>query len=269
VKICLLMDRLGHPVLEAAAQALEKQGASVAIVHVASEPIPEDADLYLLKSRAARALRAALHAELHGASVINSVAATASCLDRVLLARRMEQAAIPFPQTSRAPTLERLIASSSTHLDAWPIVVKSRRSRRGDLVRRVDSSAELGTLAADWGREAVIAQPLVGDDEWELKVWVIGERIYAARRRPKFGECPAHAEVRVPHEQLPEEIEALARAAGAALGLELYGIDVLCCERGPVIVDVNPFPGFRSVPSAGEALADHVMRRVGREQAVA
>jgi ribosomal protein S6--L-glutamate ligase len=269
VKICLLVDRLGHPVLEAVARALEKRGASVATAHVASEPIPEDADLYLLKSRAARALRAALHAELHGAAVINSVVATASCLDRVLLARRMEQAGIPFPQTSRAPTLERLIASSSTHLEAWPIVVKSRRSRRGDLVQRVDSSAELGTLAADWGREAVIAQPVVGDDDWELKVWVIGERIYAARQRPKFGQRLADADLRVAHEELPEEIEALARAAGSALGLELYGIDVLGGEPGPVIVDVNPFPGFRCVPSAAEALADHVIRRAGREQAAA
>jgi ribosomal protein S6--L-glutamate ligase len=269
VKLCLLIDRRGHPVLEPTAEELARHGASVTVACVASEPIPDDADLYLLKSRSPRALRAALHAELHGALVLNSVAATVSCVDRVLLAKRMEQAGLPFPQTSRAPALELMIATSSTRPPTWPIVVKSRRSRRGDLVRRVDSSAELRALTAGWGHESVIAQPLVGDDSWELKLWVIGERVYGARRRPRFGERPARADVRVPCEELPPDIAQLARAAGAALGLELYGVDVLSSAAGPVIVDVNAFPGFRSVPAARELLADHIMSLVGQETAAA
>jgi ribosomal protein S6--L-glutamate ligase len=265
VKICLLVDRPGHPVLEAAARALEQDGASVAIAQVASALPPDDADLYLLKSRAAPALRAALRAEHERAVVVNSVAATATCLDRVLLAKRMGQARLPFPRTSSATTLDRLIAVSDGREQAWPMIVKSRRSRRCDLVRRVESHAELRALAGDWGSEAVIAQPVVGDDRSEHKVWVIGERIFAARRRPELGERPPRADARVLCEQLPEAIEELARATGAALGLELYGVDVLSEQRGPVIVDVNPFPGFRCVPSAGEALAAHVLRLAERE----
>jgi ribosomal protein S6--L-glutamate ligase len=36
-----------------------------------------------------------------------------------------------------------------------------------------------------------------------------------------------------------------ARDAGAALDLRLYGIDLLITGGRPVVVDVNPFPGFR------------------------
>ena len=36
--------------------------------------------------------------------------------------------------------------------------------------------------------------------------------------------------------------------------LLLYGLDLVITEKGPVIVDVNSFPGFRGVPGADSAL---------------
>jgi ribosomal protein S6--L-glutamate ligase len=277
VKVCLLVDHPGHPVLEAAARELaEEHGAAVAIVEVSRTEPPGDADVYLLKARSERALRAARRAELAGASVINSVAATAACLDRVSMAQRMWQASLPFPDTQSAATLDCLIASLSRRKATWPIIVKSRRSRRGDLVRLVSSSAELHELASDWGSEAVVAQRFVRHDGSEQKVWVIGRRVYAARKRPELDERGDRTEMPMSRERLaeraedlPEGVEDLARAAGAAFGLELYGVDVLLSEHGPVAVDVNPFPGFRRVPSAGDALADHVMRLMRLQEAPA
>jgi ribosomal protein S6--L-glutamate ligase len=114
----------------------------------------------------------------------------------------------------------------------------------------------------------VIAQPVVRDVGWEHKVWVIGDRLYAARRRPQLDERGYRTEL-TPCEPLREGLEDLARATGAAFGLELYGVDVLISERGPVAVDVNPFPGFRRVPSAGATLAAHVMGVMTREKALA
>jgi ribosomal protein S6--L-glutamate ligase len=270
MRVCLLLDRLGHPVLEAAAHELARDyGASVATVVVGRTEPPEDADVYLLKSRSNGALKAARRAELEGASVLNSAVATAACLDRVSMARRMWQASLPFPDTWSAPTLDRLIVSLSRREPAWPIIVKSRRSRRGDLVRLVSSDAELHGLASDWRSEAVIAQPVVRHDGWEQKVWVIGGRLYAARRRPELGRRGHRTEALMPSQRLPDGIEDLARATGAAFGLELYGVDVLLGEHGPVVVDVNPFPGFRCVPSAGAALAAHVVGLMTREKALA
>jgi ribosomal protein S6--L-glutamate ligase len=267
MRVCLLLDRLGHPVLEAAAHELaEDYGASVAPIVVGRTEPPEDADVYLLKSRSDRALRVARRAELEGASVLNSAVATNACLDRVSMARRMWQARLPFPDTWSAPTLDRLVVSLNRRDPAWPIVVKSRRSRRGDLVRLVSSDAELHGLASDWGREAVIAQPVVRHDGWDYKVWVIGGRLCAARRRPGHGERVNQTEMLTPSGRLPEGIEDLARATGAAFGLELYGVDVLLSEHGPVAIDVNPFPGFRYVPRAGAALAALVIRLTAREQ---
>jgi ribosomal protein S6--L-glutamate ligase len=270
LKVCLLVDRLGHRVLESAARELsDAHGAAVTVVDVGRTQPPDDADLYLLKSRTDRALRAARRVELAGAAVVNSAPATGACLDRVVLAERMSQAGLPFPDTWSGPTLESLIVPASGRDQEWPIVVKSRRSRRGDLVCVIRSSAELHALAAEWANEPVVAQRIVRHDGWEHKVWVIGGRLYCARRRAEFAEHRGRADVSMPREQLSDAIEGLARAVGAAFGLELYGVDVLVSERGPVVVDVNPFPGFRRMPSAGAAIAGHVMRVARREWAPA
>jgi ribosomal protein S6--L-glutamate ligase len=151
----------------------------------------------------------------------------------------------------------------------WPIVVKSRRSRRGDLVCVIRSSAELHALAADWANEPLVAQRIVRHDGWEHKVWVIGGDVYRARRRSQFGAHGSRAAASTPVEQPADAIADLARAVGVAFGLDLYGVDVLVGERGPVVVDVNAFPGFRRVPSAGELVAAHVMRLTRREAAPA
>ena len=57
----------------------------------------------------------------------------------------------------------------------------------------------------------------------------------------------------------PELVE-LARRCGRAFGLTLYGLDLIEGPDGPVIVDVNYFPGYRGVPGAAERVAEQVER---------
>jgi ribosomal protein S6--L-glutamate ligase len=128
----------------------------------------------------------------------------------------------------------------------------------------IGSEAELHSLVADWGSEPVVVQRTVRDDGWEHKVWVIGDQLHCVRRRSQFGERVAEAGMFTPLEQLSGAIAELAREVGAVFGLELYGVDVLAGEHGPVVVDVNPFPGFRRMPYAGELLAARVMHLARR-----
>ena len=47
---------------------------------------------------------------------------------------------------------------------------------------------------------------------------------------------------------------------GEVLGLHLYGVDLVRTERGPRVVDVNYFPGYKGVPGAAKLIADYVYR---------
>jgi ribosomal protein S6--L-glutamate ligase len=54
------------------------------------------------------------------------------------------------------------------------------------------------------------------------------------------------------------EVEELANRLGSALGIELYGFDVVVTDDGPYVVDFSPFPGFKGVPDAAALLADYI-----------
>ena len=49
------------------------------------------------------------------------------------------------------------------------------------------------------------------------------------------------------------------QAVGVTLGLEVYGVDLVPTADGPVVVDVNAFPGFKGADGATGVLAAHLL----------
>jgi len=58
--------------------------------------------------------------------------------------------------------------------------------------------------------------------------------------------------------------DSRALAVGRALGLGQFGRDVIESDDGPVVVDVNYFPGYKGVPDAGAMIADYIDRYARR-----
>jgi ribosomal protein S6--L-glutamate ligase len=226
-------------------------------------------DVVLLKSRSPEARRVARSAEQAGSLVVNPPAATEAALDRAATAEALERAGVPAPRSWSVPALRELVARSAEL--PWPLVVKSRTSSKRDLVRLVGDPAELEGLLPEWGDEPVVAQEFAANDGFDVKLWVIGDDMSAARRRSALQSSDKSSDEALDAAGLPEEWTRVARAAGAALDLQLYGVDLLISGGRPVVVDVNPFPGFRGarepaasllrfLSSLGPALADR--RRV-------
>lgn len=254
MRIGLITSAPGHPLL-AAATALLTPGHQV--VHL--DPETTDAataplaDVHLLKARTPRALDLAAALERRGVPVVNSAAATALCQDRTVMADLALRAGLPFAATRTHATLAELAAGPPL---TGPVVVKSRHSRRGDLVARADSDARLRELATALPREPVVVQeyaPNSGDDH---KLWAVGERTFAALRRSELspeGRGPARP---LPEGGLPAGWAGLVRRVGEVFALDVYGVDVLDTGDGtPLIVDINAFPGIRGQSGAPEALA--------------
>jgi ribosomal protein S6--L-glutamate ligase len=260
--VCFIVDRRDHPVIAATAERLalehrvsiiDAQALRAREAH--ARPRDPRADVYLLKSRAPWAIQRAREFEARGARVVNTPAATAACRDRVRMARRLAHAGVPCPPTTSFASL--LSLRDGQTRPRFPFVVKSRHSRRGDLVAKVTGVAELGTLAPRWAGEPIVVQEFVPGDGWDWKLWMIGGAAAAARRRTTLEEGRGD-DLPVQLDRLPIGWLELARKIGTRFGLELYGVDLLATERGPVVVDVNAFPGFRSVPSAPERLASFI-----------
>jgi ribosomal protein S6--L-glutamate ligase len=217
---------------------------------------PEDhADMYLLKSRSPQAQAFARRAERAGALVVNRPAATAAALDRWAMATLLDLSGVPAPRTWSFPTLRQMAADEVTRQWLpWPLVVKSRTSGRGDLVRLVHDRTALLGLLPQWGDEPVIAQEFVANDGFDIKVWVIGDDLSAARRACALDVLDKTSDVALAGDDLPVDWVRTARNAGAALGLDLFGVDLLVTDRGPVVIDVNAFPGFQGANDPAESM---------------
>jgi ribosomal protein S6--L-glutamate ligase len=261
--VCFVVDR-DHPVITATAERVSREHP-VAIIDPQACPRDADpiADVYLLKSHSAKAIELARKLEARGARVVNTSVATETCVDRVLTSSRMQIAGLPWPRTASFACLHSLVSQPSRDRPLrLPLVVKSRRSRRGDLVAKVSRTAELDELDALWADEPVIVQEFLAGDGWDWKLWVIGNHLAGARRRTALEESRGEDHP-VQLDDLPAGWLKLARDVGALFGLELYGVDVLATARGPVVVDVNAFPGYRSVRDAPAHLASFVDGAMG------
>ncbi|MGX1755808.1 ATP-grasp domain-containing protein [Streptomyces lydicus] len=220
------------------------------------------ADVYLLKARTPRALALAALLEEHGAPVLNSAAATARCQDRVEMAAVARAAGLPFAGTVAVATVGELAAAGEPD---GPLVIKSRFSRRHDLVARADSAVRLRELAADWSDEPVVVQEFTANSGWDHKLWVVDGQLFAGLRRSELAPDGRGPTLPLPVGELPESWTGAALRAGEVFGLDVYGVDVLDAGGGaPLIVDINAFPGIRGQAGAPEALAQLALRTAAR-----
>ena len=276
--ICLIMDNPEtprHPVIAVALQSLSTRHTVrlldiltlSGVQAIALEAEHQPADLYLLKSHAPQALERAHALEQDGRRVVNSWSASLACQDRMLMTAQMQLAHLPWPGTRAFATLAEAINDPAlSPSSAWPLIIKSRFSHRGDLVGKLEDRAQLEALLADWSKEPVVLQDFIAGDGWDIKLWIIGQQVFAARRRTPLEEGASKEDFPLSAAELPAEWRDLALAIGQAFQMPLYGVDLLMTEKGPLIVDINAFPGFRGVPGASEALVDLVERLLRGEE---
>ncbi|MEV5732676.1 alpha-L-glutamate ligase [Streptomyces sp. NPDC052292] len=264
MRIGLITSDPGHPLL-AATTALLADEHTVLTLDPRTAPAPEPsepvADVYLLKARTPQAISLARALEERGARVVNSAAATELCQDRTVMAEHARRAGLPFAATRTYPTLARLVEGPGFR---GPLVVKSRHSRKHDLVARVDDDAGLRPLAAAHPHEPVVVQQFAPNDGWDRKLWAIGGRIFAALRRSELSPEGRGPTLPLALDSLPPGWASLVRQAGEVFALDVYGVDIL--DRGPdgpLIVDVNAFPGVRAQPGAPQALAALALSNAG------
>ena len=142
----------------------------------------EPPDVVLLKSRTPEARQVARTAERAGSLVVNSPAATEAALDRAATAEALDRAGVPAPRTWSVPALRELAADGARRS-------RGRSSSRAAPAPVATSCAwsaartELAELLPEWAEEPVIAQEFAANDGFDIKVWVIGTDLSAARRR--------------------------------------------------------------------------------------
>jgi len=203
-----------------------------------------------------------------GVATPNPPAAIRVGRDHWATAMALTVAGLPVPPTLAGADPEALAAEAVLHL-GLPAVVKQRRSRMGVGVIRCATRDHLeAVLDSLWrvGDEVVVQRWLAGGEQ-SLRLLVIGGAVVAAARfsaaEGEWRSNSARGGSAEAHDASPDE-ERLAVAAAAALGLGHCGVDLVEGDTGPVILEINPTPGFLRLEEAtgvdvARALVEHAV----------
>lgn len=210
----------------------------------------DDHDLFILKSHTelALSLAGALHGE--GMRLLNPYQSCTATQDKVVTCRRLQAAGVPVPPTwvTADPALVHAL------LERGPLVVKPVRGHRGAGVVVVRRPEDLAAVARPAPDAPVVVQDHVPGPGEDLKVYVVGQEVHAVRK-PFAADSFTRPGRPVP---VTEAVRSIALRCGDALGLGLYGLDVIEADIGPVVVDVNYFPGYKGAPGAAGQIAGYI-----------
>lgn len=205
-------------------------------------------DLYILKSHTELSLSLAgiLHAQ--GARLLNPYRSCLATQDKIVAAQRLLAAGIPTPRSWVTGDLSQLKAI----VEERPLIIKPYRGHCGAGIVLVNRPEQLASLPPP--QSPLLVQEYVAGSGEDLKVYVVGEEVFAVRKpfsATSFTQpgwpCGVSAEVR-----------AIALRCGRAFGLGLYGLDIIESASGPLVVDLNYFPGYKGVRNVAPRIAAYV-----------
>jgi glutathione synthase/RimK-type ligase-like ATP-grasp enzyme/MFS family permease len=205
-------------------------------------------DLYVLKSRTDLSLSLAgvLHAQ--GARFLNPYESCVAAQNKIVAARRLRRAGVPTPLTWATGDFSLL----EEVVDEMPLVLKPYQGHRGAGIHVVHDRTELAAVP-ETEVPMLVQEHIEGTGE-DLKVYVVGEQVFAVRKQFSEGSFSVAGEPAA----VSPEVRDIAQRCGQALGLGLYGLDVIESADGPVVVDVNYYPGYKGVPEIAPVIADYI-----------
>jgi len=228
----------GYSVTEAIAEEILQRPELIAVAH----------DLYLLKSHTELSLALAGLLHVQGADLLNPYQSCSLVQSKIVTARLLKRAGVPAPDSWVTGDL----ALAKALVRERPLIIKPHRGHRGAGLHLCRTPEEIDRLPPPV--EPVIIQEAITGPGEDLKVYVVGNEVRGVRK--PFSATSFSVPGRPA--QLTAEVRQLALRVGTACGLGLYGLDIIENERGPYVVDVNYFPGYKGVPDAAPLVADYI-----------
>ena len=191
--------------------------------------------------------------EIQGVPILNGGLAIARARDKLRCLQVLSKRGIDIPKTMliRHP---KALESSVARVEGPPVILKLLQGTQGVGVMLAESvkSAE-SVLDTLWGLgQNLIVQKFVAESRGkDIRAFVVGDEVVAAmRRRAQEGEFRSNIHRGGTGEairRLPEAYRRAAVRASRILGLKVAGVDMLECDTGPLVMEVNASPGLEGI----------------------
>lgn len=215
---------------------------------VRSDRLTPAHDLYILKSHTELSLSLAGILHSQGAAMLNPYLSCIATQDKITASRRLFAAGVPTPRcwvTDDLSLLGSVVAER-------PLLIKPYRGHRGMGIHVVNTPPELAALPRP--DVPVLIQEFIPGSSEDIKVYVVGDEVFAVS---KPFSADSFTRPGRPYPVSPA-LRAIALRCGKAFGLGLYGLDVIEGPQGPVVVDLNYFPGYKGVLDVAPLIADYI-----------
>ena len=152
-------------------------------------------------------------------------------------------------------------------LGAFPVVAKTVYGNDGKGVAIFESKRSLLSglelmLDNNVEAETILLQEFVVTDNKDYRCFVVGDKVVAQMER-SAPENDFRANLsgggHGKKVDLPPEVQQLAIESARCLDLDIAGVDILLSDKGPVLCEVNPRPGFKICKITGVNVADHII----------
>jgi ribosomal protein S6--L-glutamate ligase len=200
-------------------------------------------------------------AEASGRLTINRRDAIAAVHNKAQMSVALAAAALPIPQTFLGSVAQ--LAANIPRAD-YPIILKPifGDNSRGLLV--IETPDEM--RQTDWPEPVALAQRYFATDGYDLKLYGIGDDIWAVRKPSPFNQVAANAEDKSGLIELTPTLQELGRRCGRLFGLDLFGVDCIETDAGVLVIEINDYPNYTGVPEGSARLADYVLRRAAERK---
>lgn len=195
------------------------------------------------------------HFEMLSIPVINGSMAISKSRNKFKCLRILSQHGIPVPVSFITGSVE-FLDNHIKRVGSYPLIIKPFYGTQGKRIMLLDTpkSAE-STIDAlcDMHQNYVIQHFFSGACGSDIRVLVVGGRVIGSIRRiAQRGEFRSNIHLGAIGVEfnLPKEYEEIALKAVKDIGLQLAGVDMIETDEGPLVLEVNPSPGFEGFEAA-------------------
>ena len=192
------------------------------------------------------------HFEWIGIPVVNRSDTIANARNKFRALRILAQQGLPVPPSFTAGSA-RYVDRSVHQTGEYPFIMKPFEGTHGNAILLLDTPTSLKSAVdamCDLHQDYVI-QPFIAESMGnDVRVIVVGGKVVAAMRRmAQEGEFRSniHRGGQGQPIVLHSEYSDIAIQAAEAMKLDIAGVDLLETLAGPMVIEVNPSPGFEEI----------------------
>lgn len=206
--------------------------------------------------------------EMQGVFTTTSSISLVRSRDKLRSMQVLARAGVGIPKTvfSRGVTTD--IDDLIDDIGGAPVIIKLARGTHGNgVVLAETKKAAKSVLQAfyvmdDDGTNILLQEFVKESAGTDIRAFVVGGKVVASMKRQSLDDdfrSNLHQGGEGKSVKLTDEERKIAQKAAKALGLSICGVDMMRSEKGPLVLEVNPSPGFGIEKVTGRNVAEKIL----------